>query len=57
MLQSATMAYTTVTQKNVYLTAGAAMPEVIEGILTSMLNDSFDEGHRKLSQVQQQIMC
>ena len=51
LLQSTSMAYPTVTQDAVYLTAGAAMPSVIEAIFTSLLNDSFEPAYRTLLKV------
>jgi len=42
LLQCTHMAYPEVSEESVYLTAGAAVPAVVESILTSLLNDSFD---------------
>lgn len=35
----------------VYLTAGAAVPAVIEATFQSLLNDSFDEAFKKINDV------
>ncbi len=51
LLQSTSMAYPVVTKEAVYLTAGAAMPDVIETIYKSMLNDTFEEAYTTLLQV------
>jgi replication factor C subunit 3/5 len=51
LLQSTHMAYPVVNEENVYLTAGAALPAVIQAIFTSLLNDSFDNAHKMLSDV------
>ncbi|KAJ1438323.1 hypothetical protein B484DRAFT_412811 [Ochromonadaceae sp. CCMP2298] len=48
LLQSASMAYDQVTEQAVYLTAGAAMPAVIEVIYTSLMNESFEMAYRSL---------
>jgi replication factor C subunit 3/5 len=44
------MAYPVVTREAVYLTAGAAMPEVIETIFQSLLNDTFETAYTTLLQ-------
>jgi replication factor C subunit 3/5 len=41
LLQSTHMAYPQVSEETVYLTAGAAVPKIIEGLLKSLLNDTF----------------
>lgn len=51
LLQSTSMAYPIVTQDAVYLTAGAAIPSVIEAIFTSLLNDLFEPAYRTLLKV------
>lgn len=51
LLQSTSMAYPIVTQDAVYLTAGAAIPSVIEAIFTSLLNDFFEPAYRTLLKV------
>ena len=51
LLQSTSMAYPQVTQDNVYLTAGAAMPSVIEAIFVSLMNQPFEQAYRTLLQV------
>ena len=35
----------------VYLTVGAAIPSVVEAILVSLMNDTFEGAYRKLMQV------
>ena len=35
----------------VYLTAGAAVPAVIEATFQSLLNDSFDDAFKKINDV------
>ena len=52
LLQSASMAYPEVTEDAVYLTAGAAMPCVIQAIFVSLMNDSFEIAYRNLLKVQ-----
>ncbi len=56
LLQSTHMAYPIVNEENVYLTAGAALPGVIQSILNSLLNDSFENAHRLLSSVSSSYM-
>lgn len=51
LLQSTAMAYPQVTEDNVYLTAGAAMPSVIETIFLSLMNEPFEEAYRFLLKV------
>lgn len=46
LLQSADMAYGTIDEEAIYLTAGAAIPSVIEGMFQSLLNDSFEVAYR-----------
>jgi len=48
LLQSTSMAYPEVTEEAVYLTAGAAMPVVIEAIFLSLMNDTFEIAYRSL---------
>jgi hypothetical protein len=40
-----------VTEDNVYLTAGAAMPSVIETIFLSLMNENFESAYRTLLKV------
>jgi hypothetical protein len=40
-----------VTEDNVYLTAGAAMPSVIETIFLSLMNETFEAAYRLLLKV------
>jgi replication factor C subunit 3/5 len=42
------MAYDQVTEQAVFLTAGAAMPAVIEAIYTSLMNENFEMAYRAL---------
>jgi replication factor C subunit 3/5 len=51
LLQSAAMAYPQITEEAVYLTAGAAMPTVIEDTYQSLLNDDFDKAYKKILSV------
>lgn len=51
LLQSTHMAYPVVNEENVYLTAGAALPAVIQSIFNSLLNDTFENAHKLLSNV------
>lgn len=51
LLQSTSMAYPQVTTDNVYLTAGAAMPSVIDAIFVSLMNDPFELAYRTLLKV------
>ncbi len=56
LLQSTHMAYPIVNEENVYLTAGAALPGVIQSILNSLLNDTFENAHRLLSSVSSSVV-
>ena len=51
LLQSANMAYDPVDEESIYLTAGAAIPSVIEGMYHSLLNDSFEVAYQNLLKV------
>lgn len=51
LLQSTSMAYPEVNKETVYLTAGAAVPEVIESIFKSLLSDSFEVAYNNLLNV------
>jgi replication factor C subunit 3/5 len=51
LLQSAQMAYPEVTEEAVYLTAGAAMPKVIDEMFRSLMNDGFETAYLKLQTV------
>ena len=57
LLQSTYMAYPIVNEENVYLTAGAALPTVIEGILRSLFNDTFEDSYKLLSGVSVSSFC
>lgn len=48
LLQSASMAFPEVNEEVVYLTAGAALPAVIDDTLRSLLNDDFKTAYTKL---------
>ncbi len=48
LLQSANLAYPLINEEAIYLTAGAAVPEVINTIFNSMLNDNFDIAYKTL---------
>lgn len=48
LLQSANLAYPEINEDVIYLTAGAAQPSVIEALVTSLFNDTFDEAYRKV---------
>ena len=51
LLQSTSMAYDLVNEENVYLTAGAALPKVIEKLLIALFSNGFEESYRLLLQV------
>ena len=51
LLQSTHMAYSLVNEEAVYLTAGAAVPAVIDQMLQSLLNDSFDLAYQNILKV------
>ena len=48
LLQCTHLSHSEVSEETVYLTAGAALPVVIDEILVSMLNDSFNDAYSKL---------
>jgi len=48
VMQSAHMSYPEVNRRNVYLCTGAPMPEEIDSILHTLLNQPFSEAYRKL---------
>jgi replication factor C subunit 3/5 len=48
LLQSASMAFPEVNEEVVYLTAGAAVPAVMDKIMQSLLNDDFATAYKKL---------
>lgn len=50
LLQSAHASYPSITQDVVYMTAGAALPSVIESVLQSLLNDPFEAAYAKILQ-------
>jgi len=45
------MAYKTIDEEAVYLTAGAAVPSIIEGMFQSLLNDGFEQAYKGMLQV------
>jgi replication factor C subunit 3/5 len=51
LLQSTSMAYPQVTEDAVYLTAGAAMPKVIETIFLTLMSDSFEQAYKSVLKV------
>lgn len=51
LLQSTFMAYPMVNEENVYLTAGAALPHVIQSIFKSLLNDTYEDAYKLLAGV------
>ena len=56
LLQSSAMAYPQITEEAVYLTAGAAMPAVIEDTFHSLLNDDFDTAYKKILAVSENVL-
>jgi hypothetical protein len=50
------MAFPEVNEEVVYLTAGAALPAVIDDTLRSLLNDDFKTAYTKLQDVSS-ILC
>ena len=48
LLQSADMAYDVVDEESVYLTAGAAVPAVIDKMFHSLMNDGFEDAYRSI---------
>lgn len=51
LLQSTHMAYPEVSEETVYLTAGAAIPAVIDNLIKSLFNDSFQQAYNLIYQV------
>lgn len=51
LLQSAHMSHGHITEENVYLTAGAAVPAVIHSLLVALLNESFADACATLQKV------
>ena len=51
LLQATHLSYETVDEEVVYLTAGAAVPKVIDQMLHSLMNDSFEVAYDTLFQV------
>ena len=48
LLQSTSMAYDTVNERNVYLTSGAPLPSDVKAVLEWLLNEGFKEAYEKL---------
>ena len=51
LLQACHMAYPEVNENAIYLTAGAAVPVVIENMLHQLLNGSFQEAYDYIQKV------
>lgn len=51
LLQSTSMAYSEVNEEHVYLTAGAAVPKVIERMFQSLMNDSYNIAYETILKV------
>ena len=51
LLQSTHLSYAEVSEEVVYMTAGAAVPKVIEQMLDSLLNDGFQTAYNTILQV------
>jgi DNA polymerase III delta prime subunit len=52
LLQSADMAYDSeINEEIIYLTAGAAVPSVIETMYTELLNEDFESAYTKMLKV------
>jgi len=50
LLQSSSMAYKKVDEEAVYLTAGAALPAVIDDLFNSLMQDSFPVAYKKVQE-------
>lgn len=51
LLQATHLSYEVVDEEVVYLTAGAAVPRVIEHMFNSLMNDSFLQAYNTINQV------
>lgn len=51
LLQSCHMAYSLVDEQNIYLTAGAAVPAIINAMFTLLLNTGFNEAYDNIRNV------
>lgn len=51
LLQSAHASYPEITEDIIYMTAGAALPSIINKMLNSLLNDSFNESYSMMLKV------
>jgi replication factor C subunit 3/5 len=52
LLQSCHMAYPEVNEETIYLTAGAAVPAVINSMLSTLLNSNFQESYEYIRKVE-----
>ena len=50
LLQSTDMAFDVVDEEKVYLTAGAAIPAVIDKMFDSLMNDGFEDAYKNMLQ-------
>lgn len=48
LLQSAHMAYPIVDERAIYLTAGAAVPPVIDAMFAALMNQSYTEAYKSI---------
>ena len=51
LLQACHMAYPEVNENTIYLTAGAAVPAVIQSMLNQLLNEGFKEAYGYIQKV------
>lgn len=51
LLQSTHMAYPEVNEESVYLTAGAAVPKLIEQMFVILMNESFKDSYENILKV------
>ena len=51
LLQATHMAYPEINETVVYVTAGAAIPSVIQSMLHSLLNDNFETAYNTINTV------
>lgn len=51
LLQSSHLAFRHIDEREVYLTAGAVLPETIQSILNILLNSSFNDCYNSISTV------
>ena len=55
LLQSADMAYDVVDEESVYLTAGAAIPAVIDKMFHSLMNEGFEDAYKSIFQTNKEF--